>query len=120
MLLLALIDLGSDSGRFFASRNQMALFVLSALAMMLFRKNGVYAFAVMALILLLYVNKKFYSGKTIRDSHEKAQRPYLRKMALLLCLLFYDKQRADFGAACEERGESGDPDGSYSTAGQDL
>jgi len=88
MLLLALIDLGSDSGRFFASRNQMALFVLSALAMMLFRKNGVYAFAVMALILLLYVNKKFYSGKTIRDSHEKAQRPYLRKMALLLAIIF--------------------------------
>ncbi len=88
MLLLALIDLGSDSRRFFASRNQMALFVLSALAMMLFRKNGVYAFAVMALILLLYVNKKFYSGKTIRDSHEKAQRPYLRKMALLLAIIF--------------------------------
>ena len=88
MLLLALIDLGSDSGRFFASRNQMALFVLSALAMMLFRKNGVYAFAVMALILLLYVNKKFYSGKTIRDSHEKAQRPYLRKMAVLLAIIF--------------------------------
>lgn len=88
MLLLALIDLGSDSGRFFASRNQMALFVLSALAMMLFRKNGVYAFAVMALILLLYVNKKFYSGKTIRDSHEEAQRPYLRKMALLLAIIF--------------------------------
>ncbi len=88
MLLLALIDLGSDSGRFFASRNQMTLFVLSALAMMLFRKNGVYAFAVMALILLLYVNKKFYSGKTIRDSHEKAQRPYLRKMALLLAIIF--------------------------------
>lgn len=88
MLLLALIDLGSDSGRFFASRNQMALFVLSALAMMLFRKNGVYAFAVMALILLLYVNKKFYSGKTIRDLHEKAQRPYLRKMALLLAIIF--------------------------------
>lgn len=103
MLLLALIDLGSDSERFFASRCQMTFFVLSALAMMLFRKNGVYAFAVMALILLFYVNQKFYGRKTMHDAHGKAendhtarismvrdvvQRPYLRRMALLLIVIF--------------------------------
>lgn len=54
LLLLALLDMGSEEERFFASKNKMIFFVLSAVAMMLFRKNGAYAFAVMVPILLLY------------------------------------------------------------------
>lgn len=115
MLLLALIELGSDSEAFFASRKKMAFFVLSALAMMLFRKNGVYAFAVMAVILLLYVNWKFYGRRTedgtlrpgIHGTGEededhgqeeqtslqdrllgKGRNPYLWKMAWLLVVIF--------------------------------
>lgn len=54
LLLLALLDMGSIGGQFFASKRKMLFFVLSAVAMMLLRKNGVYAFAVMVPILLLY------------------------------------------------------------------
>lgn len=103
MLILALIDLTSDCEAFFSSGKKMAFFALSALAMMLFRKNGVYAFGVMALILLFYVNKKFYSGKTSQNTHENdgsshasnifvlkkiVQTPYLRKMMMLLVIIF--------------------------------
>ena len=73
MLILALLDLGSDSEVFFTSRKKMAFFVLSALAMMLFRKNGVYAFALMSLILLVYVNR---------------EKTYLKKTGLLLIIIF--------------------------------
>lgn len=110
MLLLALIELGSDSEAFFASRKKMAFFVLSALAMMLFRKNGVYAFAVMAVILLLYVNWKFYGKRAedgalrpgihgTREEDEdqtslqdrllgRGRKPYLWKMTWLLVVAF--------------------------------
>lgn len=54
LLLLALLDMGSVEGQFFTSNRKMLFFVLSAVAMMLLRKNGVYAFAVMVPILLLY------------------------------------------------------------------
>lgn len=54
LLLLALIDMGSVEQQFFTSNRKMLFFVSSAVAMMLFRKNGVYAFAVMVPILLLY------------------------------------------------------------------
>lgn len=54
LLLLALLDMGSAEGQFFTSNRKMLFFVLSAVAMMLLRKNGVYAFAVMVPILLLY------------------------------------------------------------------
>ncbi len=54
LLLLALIDMGSVEQQFFTSNRKMLFFVLSAVAMMLFRKNGVYAFAVMVPILLVY------------------------------------------------------------------
>ena len=69
----------------------MCFFVLSALAMMLFRKNGVYAFAVMAVVLLFYVNKCFYGGKIFGDlrSLKKAgEKQYLRKMLFLLTVIF--------------------------------
>lgn len=115
MLILSLIELGSDSEAFFASHKKMAFFVLSALAMMLFRKNGVYAFAVMAVILLLYVNWKFYgkrtedgalrpeihgTGEEDEDHGQEEQtslrdrlpgrggKPYLWKMAWLLVVIF--------------------------------
>lgn len=57
LLLLALIDMGSDEQRFFTSWRKMLFFVLSAVTMMLFRKNGVYAFAVMVPVLLVYHKK---------------------------------------------------------------
>lgn len=70
LLLLSLLDMGSDRETFFASWTKMAFFVLSATAMMLFRKNGVYAFAVMALILLFY------------------HKHYLKRIGLLLAAAF--------------------------------
>lgn len=111
MLMLSLLDLGSDSEGFFASRGKMLFFVLSALAMMLFRKNGVYAFAVMAVILLVYVNKAFYAGRHLSGQesggslpgdeegigHKRripfgslraGQKPYLARMWLLLAIIF--------------------------------
>lgn len=80
MLLLALLELTSDGEAFFASRKKMAYFAASALAMMLFRKNGVYAFAVMAAVLLFYVSRTF-------PAQEK-KRPYFKKTALLLASIF--------------------------------
>ncbi|MCI9313924.1 MAG: hypothetical protein HFI57_02915 [Lachnospiraceae bacterium] len=63
LLLLALLEMGSGEDDFFASKYKMSFFVLSALAMMLFRKNGVYAFAAMIPI-LLFCHKK-YMKKTV-------------------------------------------------------
>lgn len=59
----------------------MAFFVVSALAMMLFRKNGVYAFAVMAAALLFYMNKA-------RDGRKTGGNLYLRKTGMLLVIIF--------------------------------
>ena len=59
MLLLSLLDMGSDAEAFFASKKKMFFFILSAVSMMLFRKNGVYAFAVMVPILMVYHKKYF-------------------------------------------------------------
>ena len=70
LLLLALLDMGSDEKVFFDSMSRKIFFVLSAVAMMLFRKNGVYAFAVMVPILLL--------------CHKK----YLKKLVVLLGVIF--------------------------------
>ena len=70
LLLLALLDMGSNEEVFFASKNKKIFFILSAVAMMLFRKNGVYAFAVMVPILLLYHKKN------------------LKKLAVLLAVIF--------------------------------
>ncbi len=70
LLLLALLDMGSDEEEFYASKSKKIFFILSAVAMMLFRKNGVYAFAVMVPILLLYHKKN------------------LKKLAVLLVIIF--------------------------------
>lgn len=65
LLLLCMLEMGILEEAFFASKMNVALFFLSALTMMLFRKNGVYAFVVMAPVLFIY--------------HKK----YLRKMGVL-------------------------------------
>lgn len=66
MLLVCMLEMGIAEEWFFTSRVGMTFFVLSALTMLLFRKNGIYAFAVMIPVLLFY--------------HKK----YLKKMGLLL------------------------------------
>lgn len=63
MLLLSLLDMGKDAAIFFSTKKKMVFFVFSALAMMLFRKNGIYAFVVMIPILLIYHKK--YLKKTL-------------------------------------------------------
>lgn len=70
MLLLSLLNMGSNTEEFLASKKQELFFVLSAAAMMLLRKNGVYAFMVMAVVLLIY--------------HKK----YLKKMLILFAAAF--------------------------------
>lgn len=57
LLLVSMLEMGISTDAFFASKARMAFFVLCALTMLLFRKNGVYAFAVMVLVLLLYYKK---------------------------------------------------------------
>lgn len=66
LLLISMLEMGISEDKFFDSKKRMAFFVLCAMTMMLFRKNGIYAFAVMAPILLFY--------------HKK----HLKKMAMLL------------------------------------
>lgn len=69
LLLLSMLEMGIDRERFFSSRAEMAFFVLSALTMLLFRKNGIYAFAVMIPALLFY------------------HKQYLKKMGTLLAVI---------------------------------
>lgn len=91
MLLLALLDLGSDRDAFFASRKKMTFFVLSALVMMLFRRNGVYAFAVMAAVLLFYLNRTRDGQAFDREGNVRksvGSNLYLRRMGLLLGMIF--------------------------------
>lgn len=66
LLLLCMLEMGILEERFFSSKANVALFFISALTMMLFRKNGIYAFVVMAPVLFVY--------------HKK----YLRKMGVLI------------------------------------
>ncbi|MCM1143661.1 MAG: DUF6020 family protein [Blautia sp.] len=70
LLLVAMLEMGISEEAFFQSKRRMAFFILTALVMMLFRKNGIYAFLVMALI-LLYIYRK-----------------YFKKMAVLLAVAF--------------------------------
>lgn len=66
LLLLCMLEMGILEESFFDSKKNAALFFMSALTMMLFRKNGVYAFVVMAPVLFVY--------------HKR----YLRKMGILI------------------------------------
>lgn len=59
LLLLSLLDMGSEKEAFFGSKGRMMFFVCCGVVMMLFRKNGVYAFAVMAPVLLVYHKEHF-------------------------------------------------------------
>lgn len=70
MLLLAMLDMGISEDAFFSSKTGMIFFVLSALTMLLFRKNGIYAFVVMVPVLLFY--------------HKK----YRKKLGVLLAAVF--------------------------------
>ncbi len=70
MLLLVLLDMGSDADKFFSSGRKMFLFVAFAVAMMLFRRNGAYAFAFMVPVLLV------------------CHRGHIRKVSLLLAAAF--------------------------------
>ncbi|MCH5249251.1 MAG: hypothetical protein J1E98_04945 [Lachnospiraceae bacterium] len=57
LLLICIIEMGISGDEFFASKPRMLFFVLSALTMMLFRKNGIYAFIVVVPILIFYHKK---------------------------------------------------------------
>lgn len=57
MLMLSLLDMGNNSRTFFSSRKSMTLFVLCSITMMLFRKNGIYAFILLIPFLLIYHKK---------------------------------------------------------------
>lgn len=70
ILVISIIDMCNDREAFFASRSKMTVFVLGAAAMMLLRNNGVYAFGVMACVLVFY--------------HKK----YVKKIAVLLVTAF--------------------------------
>ena len=69
MLLVSVLEMGISPDAFFASKKNMAFFVLTALTMLLFRKNGIYAFVLMIPVFLLYHKK---NGK---------------KMGVLLCIV---------------------------------
>lgn len=69
MLLVSVLEMGISPDAFFASKRSMAFFVLTALTMLLFRKNGIYAFALMIPVFLLYYKR---NGK---------------KMGVLLCVV---------------------------------
>ncbi|MCH5261502.1 MAG: hypothetical protein J1F42_01155 [Lachnospiraceae bacterium] len=90
MLLLSLLDMGNNAEDFFSSRKQEIFFVLSAVTMMLFRKNGIYAFAVMALVLLLY--------------HKR----YLKKILILLAAVFLTYFLVNIGLTAALHAEGGE------------
>lgn len=57
MLLVSVLEMGISPDAFFASKKSMAFFVLAALTMLLFRKNGIYAFTLMIPVFLVYHKK---------------------------------------------------------------
>ncbi|MDD6811868.1 MAG: DUF6020 family protein [Lachnospiraceae bacterium] len=70
LLVICLLEMGIAKENFFTSKKKMIFFVVCALTMMLFRKNGIYAFAVMVPVLLWYHKKNW------------------KKMAVLLAVTF--------------------------------
>lgn len=70
LLVICLLEMGIAKENFFTSKKKMISFVVCALTMMLFRKNGIYAFAVMVPVLLWYHKKNW------------------KKMAVLLAVTF--------------------------------
>ncbi len=57
LLLINLLEMGMEQDEFFASKRSIAFFILSAVTMLLFRKNGIYAFIVIVPVLILYHRK---------------------------------------------------------------
>ena len=59
LLLVCLLEMGTQEKAFYASRGWQILFVLSGMAMMLLRNNGFYAFLVMIPVLLFLQRKRW-------------------------------------------------------------
>lgn len=59
LLLICLLEMRTEESAFYASGGWQILFVLSGMAMMLFRNNGFYAFLVMIPILLFLQRKRW-------------------------------------------------------------
>lgn len=57
LLLICLLEMGTQNAAFFASRGWKSLFVASGMAMMLLRNNGFYAFVVMIPFLVFLLKK---------------------------------------------------------------
>ncbi len=57
VLLICLLEMNLDSDGFFASKGWIILSVVSAVTMMLFRNNGIYAFVIFVPFLLWYQKK---------------------------------------------------------------
>ncbi len=64
LLIVSLIEMGINRERFFASKGRILLFIGSAFCMLMFRKNGVYAFIVMIPILFIY-HKEYRKKLTV-------------------------------------------------------
>lgn len=71
LLVISMLEMGISGEKFFESKPWIAFFILSALTMMLFRKNGVYAFIVLVPALLIYYKK------------------YLKKMCIILIITLF-------------------------------
>nr|MDE7284001.1 hypothetical protein [Lachnospiraceae bacterium] len=70
LLLVCILEMCISTEYFFNSKLQMAIFIFSALTMILFRKNAFYAFVVMTPVFLIYFRNR------------------LKKMAILLAVIF--------------------------------
>lgn len=70
LLLVCMLEMGISEEAFYASKSKQAFFVSSALLMLLFRHNGIYALLVMTPVLLIVYKK------------------YFRKMGILLIIIF--------------------------------
>lgn len=68
LLIVSMLEMGISEAAFFESKPRMAFFILSALVMMLFRKNGIYAFIVIVPVFLVYYKK------------------YIKKMSVILAV----------------------------------
>lgn len=71
LLVISMLEMGISGEKFFESKPWIVFLILSALTMMLFRKNGVYAFIVLVPALLIYYKK------------------YLKKMCIILIITLF-------------------------------
>ncbi len=83
--VLLLLDLCEDVEAFWADREKMLLFAVSAILMMLFRHNGCYAFLVFLPFLAAFVKKKAFSGNDRIQAGRRSAR-LLAYGVLLICL----------------------------------